>query len=109
LDIELNGARIHYRRSGSGFPVVLLHAGVADSRMWEPQVAGLNKDFDIITPDVRGYGESELPALADDSGLEVAGLGGDPGNRAQKPDSLLGKILRLDVSVRPYAVPADNL
>jgi 3-oxoadipate enol-lactonase len=56
----INGARIHYRRSGFGFPVVFLHAGVADSRMWEPQAAGLARDFDVIAPDRRGYGDSEL-------------------------------------------------
>ena len=41
--------------------MVFLHAGVGDSRMWEPQAAGLGKDFDVIAPDMRGYGESELP------------------------------------------------
>ena len=64
MEVELNGARIHYRRSGAGYPVVFLHAGVADSRMWEPQAAGLGKHFDVITPDMRGYGESELPATS---------------------------------------------
>lgn len=61
MDVQLNGARIHYKRSGTGYPVVFLHAGVADSRMWEPQATGLGKHFDVITPDMRGYGESELP------------------------------------------------
>jgi 3-oxoadipate enol-lactonase len=60
-ELLINGARIHYRRSGAGFPVVFLHAGVADSRMWEPQAAGLAKHFDIVAPDMRGYGDSELP------------------------------------------------
>ena len=37
------------------------------------------------------------------------GSGGDPENRAQNPDSLLGKILRIDVSPDSgYAIPADN-
>jgi glucose/arabinose dehydrogenase len=42
--------------------------------------------------------------------LGDGGSGGDPGNRAQNPATLLGKILRLDVesNVAPYAVPADN-
>jgi 3-oxoadipate enol-lactonase len=62
MDVQLNGARIHYKRSGAGYPVVFLHAGVADSRMWEPQATGLGKHFDVITPDMRGYGKSELPA-----------------------------------------------
>jgi 3-oxoadipate enol-lactonase len=61
MEVQLNGARIYYRRSGVGFPVVFLHAGVADSRMWEPQAAGLAEHFDVITPDMRGFGESELP------------------------------------------------
>jgi pimeloyl-ACP methyl ester carboxylesterase len=29
--------------------------------MWEPQASGLGKHFDVITPDMRGHGESELP------------------------------------------------
>jgi 3-oxoadipate enol-lactonase len=61
MEVELNGARIHYKRSGAGYPIVFLHAGVADSRMWEPQAAGLGKHFDVISPDMRGYGKSELP------------------------------------------------
>ena len=58
----INGARIHYERAGAGLPVVLLHAGVADLRMWEPQVAALAEHFDVIRLDQRGFGESELPA-----------------------------------------------
>jgi glucose/arabinose dehydrogenase len=41
-------------------------------------------------------------------GTGDGGRGGDPWNNAQDLDSLLGKILRLDVSRSPYAVPADN-
>ena len=62
MEVRLNGARIHYRRSGNGFPVVFLHAGVADSRMWDPQATWLGRHFDVITPDMRGFGDSDLPA-----------------------------------------------
>jgi glucose/arabinose dehydrogenase len=46
-------------------------------------------------------------------GLGDGGSGGDPGNRAQNPQELLGKMLRIDVSVADsnpggYDVPADN-
>jgi glucose/arabinose dehydrogenase len=46
-------------------------------------------------------------------GLGDGGSGGDPLNQAQDPDSLLGKMLRIDVSVadgdaRGYRVPDDN-
>lgn len=46
------------------------------------------------------------------AGTGDGGSGGDPGNNAQDPHSLLGKILRLDVDGGPgpvpYLVPADN-
>jgi 3-oxoadipate enol-lactonase len=74
MELQLNGAHIHYRRSGAGFPVVFLHAGVADSRMWEPQAAGLGKHFDVITPDMRGFGGSELPAESWSHSADVLAL-----------------------------------
>ena len=42
-------------------------------------------------------------------GMGDGGSGGDPENRAQNPDSLLGKLLRIDVDHGdPYAIPANN-
>ncbi len=42
-------------------------------------------------------------------GMGDGGSGGDPQNRAQSPDSLLGKLLRIDVDGgTPYAIPAGN-
>jgi len=37
------------------------------------------------------------------------GLNGDPGNRAQSENSMLGKMLRLDVDALPYTVPPGNM
>lgn len=52
-----------YDRGGrSGAPVVvLLHAGVADRRMWEAQWTLLCEEYDAIRLDLRGFGESETP------------------------------------------------
>lgn len=63
MEITINGARLHYERAGSGMPLFLLHAGIADSRMWRAQVEAFSKDFDVIAPDQRGFGRSELPAM----------------------------------------------
>jgi glucose/arabinose dehydrogenase len=42
------------------------------------------------------------------AGTGDGGSAGDPWNNAQNPKSLLGKMLRLDVRTKPYAVPPDN-
>lgn len=42
-------------------------------------------------------------------GLGDGGSGGDPQGNAQNPDTLLGKLLRIDIGGgSPYAIPADN-
>ena len=51
---------IAYDRAGGGadLPVVLLHAGVADRRMWDVLLPALAVGRDIVTMDLRGFGES---------------------------------------------------
>lgn len=53
-------AGIAYDRAGSrgDRPVVLLHAGVADRRMWDPIWPGLTAEHDAVRLDLRGFGES---------------------------------------------------
>jgi pimeloyl-ACP methyl ester carboxylesterase len=46
---------------GTGPALLLLHAGVADRRMWEPLVAPLRRTFRVVRPDLRGYGDSPVP------------------------------------------------
>ncbi len=41
-------------------------------------------------------------------GFGDGGSGGDPGNRAQDPTTLLGKFIRIDVHPLPYTSPIDN-
>ena len=41
-------------------------------------------------------------------GFGDGGGAGDPGGNGQSKNVLLGKILRIDVSTLPYAIPADN-
>lgn len=51
---------IAYDRAGprSAMPVVLLHAGVADRRMWEPLWPALSTHHDAVRLDLRGFGDS---------------------------------------------------
>jgi len=50
------------RDEGAGPPVVLVHAGVADGRMWQPQIDALSGRYRLIVPDLRGFGRT--PTLA---------------------------------------------
>jgi len=53
-------AGIVYDRAGPGgdLPVVLIHAGVADRRMWDPLWVALTAERDVVRLDLRGFGES---------------------------------------------------
>ncbi|MGI8645799.1 MAG: alpha/beta fold hydrolase [Nocardioides sp.] len=51
-------------------PLLLVHAGIADRRMWEPLWAGLARERDVLRIDLRGFGESV--ARPDDGWSHVA-------------------------------------
>lgn len=53
---------LHYEVRGKGEPVVLIHGGLVDSRMWDPQVPELEKHFQVIRYDLRGFGKSPASA-----------------------------------------------
>lgn len=60
--VILNGITINYKDTGHGDPVVLIHGHPFDHTMWYPQVVALSDNYRVITPDLRGYGKSTLPA-----------------------------------------------
>jgi 3-oxoadipate enol-lactonase len=41
---------------------VLLHSALGDSRQWGRQVAALRDAFDVVTPDLPGFGTEPMPA-----------------------------------------------
>lgn len=55
-----SGAAIPYESKGDGTPVIFIHAGIADRRMWEPQFASVPEGFQFIRLDLRGFGDCEL-------------------------------------------------
>jgi pimeloyl-ACP methyl ester carboxylesterase len=77
MHIEVAGRRLGYEVDGSGPPLVLLHAFPLNRAMWRPQVAALRDRFTVITPDLRGFGESDPPAgsmTMDDYAADVLAL-----------------------------------
>jgi len=58
---DVNGGRLHYEVYGHGAPLVFLHAGIADSRMWDRQVNYFSGKYTVVRFDTRGYGQSDAP------------------------------------------------
>jgi 3-oxoadipate enol-lactonase len=67
---EINGAHLYYEIAGAGQPVVFVHAGIADRRMWDAQFDVFARRYRVLRYDHRGMGKSSMPpgpfALRDD-------------------------------------------
>lgn len=59
--IETPDGEIFCRIGGSGPPLVLLHGYPQTSAMWHAVAPELTKDYQVICPDLRGYGRSLKP------------------------------------------------
>jgi pimeloyl-ACP methyl ester carboxylesterase len=60
--LERDGVRLFYESYGSGgLPVLLSHGFGSSSRMWEPNVAALSADRQVIAWDLRGHGQTDCP------------------------------------------------
>lgn len=90
--MKFNNSKISlaFERIGRGAPLVLIHGYPLDHSIWDEAIALLKDDFDLILPDLRGFGQSDamddaytmtdlandLAALLDHLGLESAFLAG---------------------------------
>ena len=59
-EASINGIQIAYTRKGSGKPLILIHGYPLDHTIWDEVIPLLENDFDIITPDLRGFGSSSV-------------------------------------------------
>ncbi len=76
-DVDVNGVRLHYHRTGGGGrPLVLLH-GFSDSGLcWTRVARDLEADYDVIMPDARGHGRSDRGGAAFDGSQRAADAAG---------------------------------
>ena len=99
---------VNYTRAGDGATVVSeFHAGsgVAD-RATERQLLVIEQPFANHNGGGLAFDAAGMLLIGTGDG----GGGGDPFRSGQNPDSLLGKLLRVDVDsdTQPYAIPTDN-
>jgi len=60
--LQVRGGNLYYETAGEGPPLVLIHAGFLDCRMWDEQFQLFAKNSRAIRYDVRGYGRSSGPS-----------------------------------------------
>ncbi len=63
--VIVNGIRMHYVTMGKGSLIVLLHGFPEFWYSWRHQIPTLSKQFKVVAPDMRGYGETEKPVTID--------------------------------------------
>jgi pimeloyl-ACP methyl ester carboxylesterase len=101
--VGAGGAGIEYQVTGQGRPVVLMHGFPDSGRLWRHQVPALaGAGFQVLVPDLRGYGLSSkpdaveahsLPTLAGDVLAILAdGPGPDPEPRAGRVTTRMGEL-----------------
>jgi pimeloyl-ACP methyl ester carboxylesterase len=59
--IETNGIHLHCAVAGKGPLVLLLHGFPECWYSWRHQISALAPHFQVVAPDLRGYGESDKP------------------------------------------------
>ncbi len=97
--IGANGTTLHVVRTGRGAPLLLLHGWPEFWLTWQPVMDRLADRFELIAPDLRGFGDSDKPdgpfgadghaadmlALMDALGIERVGIiGHDVGGAAMQ-------------------------
>ena len=61
IDMGTSGAVIRLRHGGSGPPLLLVHGNPENHTCWYKVAATLARQYHVILPDLRGYGDSSLP------------------------------------------------
>jgi pimeloyl-ACP methyl ester carboxylesterase len=59
--VEINGGgKLYYEMAGRGRTIVLIHGGLADSRLWDDQFKAFAKHYRVLRYDLRGFGKSDF-------------------------------------------------
>lgn len=59
-----DGGSVYYEIAGKGEPVIFLHGGFGDRRMWDSQFKAFSAKYRVIRYDQRGFGKSPAPSAA---------------------------------------------
>ncbi len=72
--LSVEGGFIGYDVQGEGDPVVLVHGGMLDRRMWDPQLDALSQSHRVVRFDLRGGGDSPVAESPYEPTEDIAAL-----------------------------------
>ncbi|MGG1678031.1 2-succinyl-6-hydroxy-2,4-cyclohexadiene-1-carboxylate synthase [Neobacillus sp. NRS-1170] len=92
MKVMVDNVKYHVEKSGSGFPLVLLHGFTGDSTTWTPFCECWGKHSNLIIPDIIGHGKTDSPENSNRYQIEKAAndLKGILDNQGVQQVDLLG-------------------
>ena len=69
--VKVNDIELYYEVHGQGYPLVFLHGFSSAVSTWEPQVPVFSKEYQFITYDARGHGQSDSPPWEDQYSADI--------------------------------------
>jgi pimeloyl-ACP methyl ester carboxylesterase len=57
---SINGIQLNIQSAGKGPPIVFIHGFPLNGAMWQPQLDGLSDAAQVIVPDLRAHGDSQI-------------------------------------------------
>jgi 3-oxoadipate enol-lactonase len=57
--VDIGKCKLHYEMKGEGTPLIMIHAGMLNKEIWEPQFNEFAKKFKVIIYDARNHGLSQ--------------------------------------------------
>ena len=124
--VAVDGGSLYYETVGKGAPVILIHGGFGDRRMWDAQMEPLSQAFRVIRYDHRGFGKSsaaekpyspvaDLAALMEHLQLKRANLVGNSMGGTLALDfallqpTLTGAVVVVASTAGGYPVPEEDI
>jgi pimeloyl-ACP methyl ester carboxylesterase len=97
----VTGTQLAYEVRGQGPPLILIHGGLLDRRMWDEQVPVFAESSRVVRYDVRGYGQSQKPKVPYSDVQDLSELLGFLGiQKASVLGLSLGSAIALDFTLQ---------
>jgi 3-oxoadipate enol-lactonase len=106
--IDVGGGRLYFEAEGDGHPLLLIHGGLGDLRMWDEQVPVFAERYRVIRYDTRGFGRTETDDVEFSNSADAAAVLDHLGvDSAYVVGQSRGGMIALDLAVdRPDRVDA---